>query len=97
MHTPSAKLGIGFISSDWRAGEFQNVRISTASMLSRDLVPPLDDSVALVSGCGRAERRKEGRRIEGRGDRGRKERVKRKEATCVNSEERAPRDSSYLA
>lgn len=67
MHTPSAKLGIGFISSDWRAGEFQNVTMSTASMVSGNLVPPLDDSVALVSGCGRAERRKEGRRNEGRG------------------------------
>lgn len=67
MHTPSAKLGISFISSDWRAAEFQNVTISTASMVSGNLVPHLDDSVALVSGCGRAERRKEGRRNEGRG------------------------------
>jgi hypothetical protein len=67
MHTPSAKLGISFISSDWRGAEFQNVTISTASMVSGNLVPPLDDSVALVSGCGRAERRKEGRRNEGRG------------------------------
>ena len=67
MHTPSAKLGISFISSDWRAAEFQNVTISTASMVSGNLVPPLDDSVALVSGCGRAARRKEGRRNEGRG------------------------------
>jgi hypothetical protein len=67
MHTPSAKLGISFISSDWRAGEFQNVTMSTASMVSGNLVPPLDDSVALVSGCGRAERRKESRRNEGRG------------------------------
>jgi hypothetical protein len=67
MHTLSAKLTIGFISSDWRAGESKNITTSTASMVSRNLAPPLDDSVALVSGCGRAERRKESRRNEGRG------------------------------